>query len=227
MSNQYQLFIISLLVFLAAVGGVTFILGIIAGFSIKVSSQYRSRIAQNQGEASVRKTIVSNFQPPKFHLLNNITVPFQDGTTQVDHILISTKGIFVIETKSYSGWIFGDAKSPVWTQVIYRTKNKFQNPIRQNYKHVKAIQHLLDFLPEEQIHSIVVFTGSGKFKTPIPKGVVYQRELVEYISNFQEDVISRNRLEFCVGRLECRRYEITEETDLQHYAYLARKFGER
>lgn len=225
MLNQYQLFVISLLVFLAAVGAIIFILGIIVGLSIKVSSQYRLRLAQNRGEASVRKIIISNFQSPEFHLLNNITLPFQDGTTQVDHILVSTKGIFVIETKHFSGWIFGEEKSPVWTQVIYRTKNKFQNPIRQNYKHIKVIQHLLDFLPEEQIHSIVVFTGDGKFKTSIPKGVVYQRGLAEYISTFQEEVISKNRLEFCVGRLECKRYEVTKETDLQHRAYLARKFS--
>jgi len=214
-------------VFIVSVGAVTFILGIIAGFLIRLNFQYRPQAAQNRGEASVRKTIVSNFQSPEFHLLNNITVPFQDGTTQVDHILVSTKGIFIIETKNYSGWIFGDEKSPVWTQVVYRTKNKFQNPIRQNYKHVKAIQHLLDFLPKEHIHSIVVFTGSGEFKTPIPKGVVYQSKLVEYLSTFHEDVISRNRLEFCVGRLECRRYEVTRETDLQHRAYLARKFSGR
>jgi restriction system protein len=46
------------------------------------------------------------------------------------------------------------------------------------------------------------------------------------LDTFQEDVISRNRLEFCVGRLECRRYEVTREIDLQHRAYLARKFSE-
>jgi hypothetical protein len=121
---------------------------------------------------AVHKVIATNFQSPQYHLLNNLTMPFQDGTTQIDHILISTKGIFVIETKNYSGWIFGDDKSKQWMQVIHRVKSRFQNPVHQNYRHVKAIEQLFDFLPTEQIHSIVVFTGSGEFKTPIPKGVV-------------------------------------------------------
>ncbi len=65
--------------------------------------QPKPRISQNLGESAVSKTIVSHFPPPHYHLLNNITIPFRDGTTQIDHILVSTKGIFVIETKNYSG----------------------------------------------------------------------------------------------------------------------------
>ena len=220
MFNQYSLF------FLISLGLTIFIVGFLIGGLTKNRLRYRLRVRQNQGEASVRKAVVSDFKPPNFHLLNNITVPFQDGTTQIDHILVSTKGIFVIETKNYSGWIFGNEKSAQWMQVIYRVKSKFQNPIRQNYKHVRATQNLLDFLPKEQIHSIVVFTGSAVFKTPVPKGVMYLDQLVNYLNSFQDDVISFNRLEFCVGRVECKRYEVTERTDLQHRAYLAKKFGE-
>jgi hypothetical protein len=157
--------------------------------------------------------------------LNNVTIPFQDGTTQIDHILLSTKGIFVIETKNYSGWIFGDENSKQWTQVLYRTKSSFQNPIHQNFLHVKVIDQLLDFLPQGQIHSIVVFTGTGQFKTPVPDGVVYLNQLPDFLKKFQTDTISVNRVEFCVGRLECKRYEVTKMTDIQHRAYLAQKFG--
>jgi len=201
--------------------------GFLLGFAIKNVYRNKLTLRQNRGEASVRSLIIINFKSPNFHLLNNVTIPFQDGTTQVDHILISTKGIFVIETKHYSGWIFGDEKSDQWMQVIYRIKNRFQNPIRQNYRHVKAIQQLLDFLPKEQIHSIVVFSGSGIFKTPLPNGVVYLKQLPSYLSKFQNDVIPSDRFEFCVGRLECKRYEITGRTDVQHRAYLAKKFNDQ
>jgi hypothetical protein len=80
-------------------------------------------------------------------------------------------------------------------------------------------------LPKEYIHSIVVFTGSAQFKTSIPKGVVYLHQLNEFIKTFQDDVISINRVEFCVGRLECKRYEVSKMTDIQHQAYLAQKFS--
>lgn len=200
-------------------------MGFLFGFEMKRYYRIRVRTNQNFGEASVHKVIVKNFPPPHYHLLNNLTIPFRDGTTQIDHVLISTKGIFVIETKNYSGWIFGDEKSKQWTQTTYRIKRKFQNPIHQNYLHVKAIEQLFDFIPQEHIHSLVVFTGRGQFKTPKPRGVLYLHELTEALNDFQEDVISPNRLEFCVGRLECRRYAVTKMTDLQHRNYLAQKFG--
>lgn len=205
---------------------VPFTVGVLVGIYIHL---FRGRriIRQNQGESSVRKVIVENFESPNYHLLNNITIPIQDGTTQIDHILISTKGVFVVETKNYSGWIFGNEQSRQWTQVIYRVKSRFQNPIHQNYKHLKAIQDLLEFLPKEQIHSVVVFAGNAEFKTPIPKGVVYLGQLVDYIQDYKDEVISFNRLEFCVGRLECKRYELTKRTDLEHQAYLSRKIGDK
>jgi len=221
MSNLYSLFCF------ASIGIAIFVVGFLIGFAVRNTIRYRLALSQNRGEASVRHAIVSNFTSPNFHLLNNVTIPFQDGTTQIDHILISTKGVFVIETKHYSGWIFGNEKSEQWTQVLYRIKNRFQNPIHQNYRHMKAIQQLLDFLPKEQIHSIVVFSGSAVFKSPVPKSVVYLNQLVNHLNTFQDDVISVNRLEFCVGRLECKRYEITRSTDIQHRAYLAKKFGDR
>ncbi|HNS62632.1 MAG TPA: nuclease-related domain-containing protein [Anaerolineales bacterium] len=214
-----------LIICFGTLGLAVFVLGVLIGLITKNSYRYRVLLNQNRGEAIVRKLITSNFKSPSFHLLNNITIPFQDGTTQIDHILISTKGVFVIEVKHYSGWIFANEKSKQWMQSIYRVKNQFQNPIHQNFRHIKAIQQLLDFLPKEQIHSIVVFSGSAEFKTPVPNGVFYLHQLINHFNSFQDDVISSNRLEFCVGRLECKRYELTKTTDIQHRAFLDKKFG--
>ncbi|MCL4273191.1 MAG: NERD domain-containing protein [Anaerolineales bacterium] len=180
--------------------------------------------AENTGEARVRQVLTTSFKAPEYHLLNNITLPYEDGTTQIDHILVSIKGVFVIETKHFSGWIFAGEKSQYWTQVIYNFRNKTPNPLHQNYRHVKAVRGLLDFLPREQIHSLVVFTGDAAFKTAVPKGVVYLHKLTEYLRRFDEDVITLNRLQFIVGRLECTRYEISRQTDVEHKAYLNRKY---
>jgi restriction system protein len=204
---------------------IAFMAGMLIGYFSNYVFKTRVVELQNQGERFVREVITSNFKAPHSYLLNNITLPSLDGTTQIDHILVSTKGVFVIETKQYSGWIFGDEKSKQWTQVLYRVKSKFQNPIHQNFKHVKTIQEQLNFLPKEQVHSVVVFVGDAEFKTQVPKNVVHLPDLVSYIRNFNEDVISLNRVEFCVGRLECKRYEITRQTDVEHRAYLHEKFG--
>jgi hypothetical protein len=185
----------------------------------------RQRMSENRGEAAVRSALSGRAGDPAFHLMNDVTLPYLDGTTQIDHVLVSTGGVFVIESKHYTGWIFGDERSTKWTQVIYHKKSHFQNPIHQNAKHVQAIRALLDFLPPEHVHSIVVFTGDGVFKTETPVGVVQLIGLSDELARFREGVISENRVQSCVGRIECVRRALTRRTDVEHQEYLNRKFG--
>ncbi|EDM68137.1 DNA topoisomerase I [Moritella sp. PE36] len=157
--------------------------------------------------------------------MNNVTLSAGNGTTQIDHIVVSTKGIFVIETKHYSGWIFGNIQSKVWNQTIYKKKSYFQNPMHQNYKHVKVIQTLFDFMPADNVINVVVFSGDAEFKTKRPVNVLLLNEIVEYIKRYDEDLISRNRMEFCVGRIQCQRLPETKETDKNHKLYLLSQHG--
>jgi restriction system protein len=88
------------------------------------------------------------------------------------------------------------------------------------------VQALLDFLPAELVRSAVVFTGEGEFRTPRPAGVYSIQSLVNYLQSFTQEVISENRLQFCVGRLEWRRLALTRQTDVEHRASLQRRFGD-
>ncbi len=180
---------------------------------------------QNQGEELVAKAILANFEPPNYHLLNHVTLPLRDGTTQVDHVLVSRFGVFVIETKDYNGWIFANAKQPTWTQVMFMKRSRFQNPIFQNFRHVRALQDLLDFLPQEAIRSVVVFTGGAEFKTEVPAGVFDLPKLIDHIREYTTEVMSLNRLQFCVGRLETTRFAISKQTDVEHIQNLERRHG--
>ena len=198
---------------------IAFALGVAAGNQRKVA-------LDNRGEAAVRRWLAQHFKEPNCHLLNNITLPIKDGTTQIDHILVSVKGIFVIETKHYSGSIFASASSPTWTQAFHKRSYQFQNPARQNFKHVRAVQALLEFIPPEHIHSVVVFTGGAKFRGEMPQGVFNLHSVVNYLRHFKDDVMTDNRLQFCVGRLECKRKNISGQTDIEHQAHLNKKFGE-
>ncbi len=162
---------------------------------------------------------------PGTYVLNNVTLRLSDGsTTQIDHILLSTKGILVIETKNYSGWIFANPRSKVWTKILYKEKYKFQNPLFQNYKHVKAIQKLFTFLEPQHIHNIVVFTGEAEFKTDIPKNVFYLKELIPAMEQFRDGVLSLTQIQYCANRLEYVRLELTREADVEHQANLAQRF---
>ena len=66
-----------------------------------------------------------------------------EATSQIDHLVLSEYGIFVIETKRYKGWIFGSEKAENWTQVIFKEKHQFRNPVKQNWSHVYALKSVL------------------------------------------------------------------------------------
>jgi hypothetical protein len=184
------------------------------------------RAFQNRGELTLLRTLNTRFTTPDYHLLNHVTLRLKNGaTTQIDHILVSRFGIFVIETKDYSGWIFANPANRQWTQVLYRAKFRFQNPIRQNHLHVSAVRELLDFLPPRAVISAVVFTGRAEFKTPIPEGVFHTDGFVRYLETRSGEVLSMNRVQFSVGRLETARLSITRETDVQHVQQVRQRYG--
>jgi hypothetical protein len=182
---------------------------------------------QNDGEALVASALQRHFKGQDFHLLNHITLRHRGGTTQIDHILVSRFGVFVIETKDYTGWIFANAEHATWTQVTFNDKFKFQNPIHQNYLHVKAVQELLDFVPASAIQSVVVFVGDAEFKTHMPSGVFTLPKLIQHLKVCTEEVLSLNRVQFCVGRLETTRLRISKQTDLEHVQALRNRYGEK
>lgn len=189
--------------------------------------RYRASTFQNRGEALAARVIGANFGHPDYHLMNHVTLQMKDGTTQVDHILVSRFGVFVIETKDYAGWIFANPTHAEWTQVFPSRKHKFQNPIFQNIRHVRAVQNLLDFLPASAIQSVVVFTGDAEFKTEMPQGVFNLRRLVTYLQAQRAEVMSQNRVQFCVGRIETARLAISGKTDVEHVLSLERRHGSK
>ncbi len=204
------------------------LLALAIGFVIgryRASRASRASEFQNLGEALLSHVARTNFGPPDYHLMNHVTLQLNDGTTQVDHILVSRFGVFVIETKHYKGWIFADAKQANWTQVLFKRKFKFQNPIFQNMRHVRAVEDLLDFLPPGAIKSVVVFTGEAEFKTETPERVFSLSGLTEYLREQTAEVMSLNRVHFCVGRLETARLAISGQTDVEHVQSLERRHG--
>ena len=59
----------------------------------------RQHAIENEGEVAVRRALTYEFPGPAYHLMNHLTLPFDDGTTQIDHVLVARCGIFVIEAR--------------------------------------------------------------------------------------------------------------------------------
>lgn len=155
------------------------------------------------GEHQVSRTLKRKLKKKDYLIINDIVLPTRDhGTTQIDHLIVSRFGVFVVETKNMSGWIFGSERSPEWTQVIYSWKSRFQNPLRQNYKHVKAVEYSLKLSPT-QVHSVVVFVGTGEARTEMPDNVIWgKRVLPFYIKTFLKEVILEEELADVRDRLQ-------------------------
>lgn len=134
-----------------------------------------------------------------YRRIDNIILPTSNGTTQMDHVIVSVYGIFVIETKNMTGWIFGDKDSPKWTQSIFGKKHQFQNPLRQNYRHTKCLSEYLG-INHDFIHSVVFFIGECEFKTDMPDNVMTEG-VSSYIEGFSLKCLNPAQVEKIEGKL--------------------------
>ena len=114
---------------------------------------------------------------------NNFTI--NNKTCQIDHIVVSNFGIFVIETKNYYGLIKGNKYDNKWYQYLGRTRNSFLNPIHQNYGHIRALSNLLK-LDEKYFISIICFSNQAKLKVNCKDEITHLDFLKSEILKFKD-----------------------------------------
>ena len=159
----------------------------------------------NAGENAVSSVLKS--LPPEYIVLNNIIIPDQVTdpskryTTQIDHVVVSPYGIFVIETKNFSGWIFGDEKSQQWAQTFKEKEGKlFYNPIKQNWGHIFALSEHLR-INVKLFKPVIVFSNQCKLDVETTVPVVYVSELKSLILNYTQKIIPERNVSEIFNRL--------------------------
>ena len=158
------------------------------------------------GESMVSSKASRRLPAEEYHAFDNVTLPDGNGTTQIDHIYVSRYGVFVVETKNMAGWIFGAENQAQWTQTVYKRKSRFQNPIRQNYKHIKTLESLLQ-VPVSILHTVIVFTGDSRFKTPLPPCVCTLANFTDYILSFRRALLTDEEVAGICRKIEKYRLE--------------------
>lgn len=112
-------------------------------------------------------------------VLRNLYVPYKGKTSEIDLVMVHEKGVFVFESKNYSGWIFGTAEQQYWTQSLPNgEKNRFYNPVLQNAAHIAALSEYLK-IPRKEFFSYIVFSERCSLKkTPpnTPSVVILNRD---------------------------------------------------
>ena len=148
-------------------------------------------IKGNIGERKVSKAL-NTLDNNEYKVVNNVMIRTDRGTTQIDHVVISVYGIFVIETKNYKGLIFGNEYDDNWKQVIYKRSERFRNPIKQNYGHVAALKERLNLEKDLLIISIIAFTNRASLKVNTKTPVMYDNDVVSYIRSYNNKLISED-----------------------------------
>ncbi|NTV14115.1 MAG: NERD domain-containing protein [Desulfobulbaceae bacterium] len=161
--------------------------------------------------------------PQVYFDINNVTIPTSKGTTQIDHVIVSRYGVFVVEAKNMDGWIFGDEHSPQWTQSIFGKKYKFQNPLHQNYRHTKALSEFLG-IDHSKFLSVVMFWGECELKTVLPSNVM-TKGYASYIKSHKSVLFSDQEVQVIATALKDGMLPKSWATRRQHVATLNERFS--
>ena len=155
------------------------------------------------GETIIRIVIGRNTvnQKQQKYVINNLVLEITPGkTSQVDHVVINPNGVFVIETKNYSGRIYGNESQLNWTQVLNygKVKNHFYSPIKQNQTHVYAIQEIIK--QDVPIDTLVVFV-KGNIQYIQSPNVYTVWGLLQKLKEPSVKTISREQMELIYDTL--------------------------
>lgn len=140
------------------------------------------------------------------NIISNVYIPRPNGTTsEIDVLFVTKKGIFVIESKNYSGWIFGSQNDKYWTVCDYNNKWKLYNPVLQNQGHINTIHQHLRGVP---CFSLIAFSERCELKKININSDIYvfNRDEMFYIISdiFKKfpDVIDEKQIKYITEYLE-------------------------
>lgn len=147
--------------------------------AVKIGAEGEKRSISNL------RNLLNNYEV----LLNDIQFHVGNHHAQIDHIVITQKGIFVVETKNYSGFIIGKPMERTWTQKLKNKNHVLYSPLKQNDVHIQRLRSKFSNLREIPMHSVIVFTGSAKLSNDLSaiQNVVYINQLESYINNFESE----------------------------------------
>lgn len=147
-----------------------------------------------RGEKQVA-ALLALLSKKRYKVINDLLIQSGGHSTQIDHVVVSVYGIFVIETKYYQGWIYGGENSEYWTQNIFGNKYQLRNPLWQNQGHVKAITRIIGDYGNVPIFNIVAFSRQASIKVDRSLPVMYWWNVLPYIKRHKEIHLTETRVD--------------------------------
>jgi len=131
----------------------------------------------NRGTRSERDLIIRLLKEgvSSENIFHDLYIEKKDGTySQIDIVVLTEKGVVVIEVKDFSGWIFGFGNNEKWVHILGKMKYPFYNPIFQNEGHIRYLKNKLNVHDNIPFYSLIVFYGECELKkiSNIPDGTM-------------------------------------------------------
>jgi restriction system protein len=161
----------------------------------------QTNIMGREGEQKTRNTLKLFLENAKYHIINNLLIESGHIPTQIDHVVISKFGIFVVETKSTNSWIYGSRNDKRWTKAFYKKKYRVPNPLHQNFGHTQALAEFLK-INNDQIFSLVVFWGDFQFRKDMPPNVVEGTRIIDYIKSKRQILLNDDEVDRIFNELK-------------------------
>lgn len=182
----------------------TLSLKIISKGWVLFESQRYCRSMEYIGDCGEREVMEELESLPKSHYRVLHDVRFQLGSgrnVQIDHLVVSRYGIFVVETKNFGGRIYGRHKSRYWTSYYGYgckvTAKRFYNPFFQNYGHIRSIEDYFGkVLRFPKVISIVTFSDRAEIKVNDCRTLCYYDQLVGLIVSHDQEVMTGEEMEW-------------------------------
>lgn len=176
-----------------------------------------------------------------FRVYNNILLPDSEGgSTQVDHLVVCSGGIYCVETKGWGGKVGAErcyvSASPGCAQwkVFYKGKHGrpkgeafVPNPLRQNYKHHLCLSRALN-IPPEAIYPMVVLPGFCRLCRGVTIEGVYIGSLSLYRAIRRQahgKTFSSEQICAILRQLDSYKAQTTRQATHAHKARLKEKFS--
>ena len=198
---------------------------------IRHLSSTKMKVTSHEYEIA-RQIILNNYFDRRCVFLDSYFKTKSGRYVQIDIIAINKKGVFVFESKDYSGWIFGNGNQQMWTQSFYKEKYRFYNPVRQNYGHIQCLKEVAK-KNGINYYSVIVFGDKAVLKniSYVPKDTFVAttnkvEKMMSDIMQNREDCLSANEIIAICRLISKNKIEPTDDTRNNHIEKIKDTTGE-
>jgi hypothetical protein len=115
-----------------------------------------------------RQALLARLERVGYYAAHQVLVPDgMGGFIHIDHLLLTPRGVLLLDTRRVAGLIFGGDQMSDWT-VMGRRRYTFDNPQPALYDRIAAVKALVGEVPVE---GRLLFSNVGKFTKGKPKYV--------------------------------------------------------